>query len=535
VNQPLASSLFTTVSALVGIGALLIACKSVHHPHLLSPVVAINGDAIAAYRDQNELYFVAMQTDGNEFLLRTQKRTDGSWSPPEHCVLPPFDSMGGGKPAFARLDSEQFLLVFPAHRTPSNVDLVECTYRHGRWSSPRWIDELNSQSWDSQPALSPDGTLLVFVSDRPGGRGAKDIYVATRTSQGWTQPELVGISTPGDDITPSLMSDSTLLFARQRDSTSGDYELYLCRPTAPRVWSNALALPPPFSSPADEIAPVPWDSLLVFSVKRDGNSYQLTQARLCGSVILRIQVHPSPTTTRLEGILTLVTGTTIVSASVGADGLCNLQLEPGHNYVVRYTNTCSNSSLQWNVHAPCDQEHTVLLDLPIALPDTQSIWEVAITDAFDANDYYPNLQEHQTAHTLAVHYNLSVSRAMPPSAPMNNAAFEEFRNELRAMTLCAPSALVTVEVAAAPSSSPVQYLGPPLSVSEIGEPIQPGDIIPPEHAALVRAYIVKRLLEESLRSFPSLAHLAQRIRWRIAPIYDQGGSLHLRIRIEQEL
>jgi len=219
VNQSLASSLFATVSALVDIGALLIACRSVHHPHLLSPVVAINGDAIAAYRDQNELYFVAMQTDGNEFLLRTQKRTDGSWSTPGHYVLAPFDSMGGGKPAFARLDSEQFLLVFPAHRTPSNVDLVECTYRHGRWSSPRWIDELNSQSWDSQPALSPDGTLLVFVSDRPGGRGAKDIYVATRSSQGWTQPELVGISTPGDDITPSLMCDSTLLFARQRDST----------------------------------------------------------------------------------------------------------------------------------------------------------------------------------------------------------------------------------------------------------------------------------------------------------------------------
>jgi len=118
---------------------------------------------------------------------------------------------------------------------------------------------------------------------------------------------------------------------------------------------------------------------------------------------------------------------------------------------------------------------------------------------------------------------------------MNNAVFEEFRNELRAMTLCAPSALVTFEVAAAPSSSSVQYLCPPLSVSEIGEPIQPGDIIPPEHAALVRAYIVKRLLEESLRSFPSLAHLAQRIRWRIARADDQGGSLHLRIRIEQEL
>ncbi len=535
MNHPLASSLLATVSAIVGIGALLNACGSVHHPISRNPIVAINGDAIAAYRDQDELYFVAMRADGNERLFRTQKRSDGSWTQPEQCVIPPFDSMSGGKPAFARLDSEQFLLLFPAHRTPSNVDLVECTYSHGKWSSPRWIDELNSQSWDSQPALSPDGTLLVFVSDRPGGRGAKDIYVSTRTTHGWTQPELVGISTPGDDMTPCLMSDSTLLFARQRDSISGDYELYLSRPTAPRVWSNAVALPPPFSSPANEIAPVPWDSLLVFSVRRDGSSYQLTQARLCGSVTLRMQVHPSPTTTRLEGIITLATGTTLVSASVGADGLCNIQLEPGHNYLVRYTNTCSNISLQWNVHAPCDPQHTVVLDLPIALPDTQSDWEVTIADAFAANDYYPNLQEHQTAHTLAVLYNLGGSRYTPESTPMNNVAFEDFRNVLEAMTLCAPSAQVTVEIAAAPPSSPVLYRGAPLNVSGIGERIQPGDIIPPEQAALVRAYVVKRLLEESLRSSPSLARLGQRIRWHIATADDQGGSLYLRIRVVQDL
>ena len=40
---------------------------------------------------------------------------------------------------------------------------------------------VNSSANDGAPALSRDGTELYFYSNRPGGFGANDLYVVTRT------------------------------------------------------------------------------------------------------------------------------------------------------------------------------------------------------------------------------------------------------------------------------------------------------------------------------------------------------------------
>ena len=50
------------------------------------------------------------------------------------------------------------------------------------WSEPvRLPDYLNSTAVDARPVVSFDGTELYFHSNRPGGFGANDLYVSTRT------------------------------------------------------------------------------------------------------------------------------------------------------------------------------------------------------------------------------------------------------------------------------------------------------------------------------------------------------------------
>lgn len=50
------------------------------------------------------------------------------------------------------------------------------------WEEPVNLGPVvNSGSRDTQAALSEDGTMLFFLSDRPGGLGNLDIYVTTRT------------------------------------------------------------------------------------------------------------------------------------------------------------------------------------------------------------------------------------------------------------------------------------------------------------------------------------------------------------------
>ncbi len=39
--------------------------------------------------------------------------------------------------------------------------------------------------WESQPAISPDGSTLYFVSNRPGGLGGYDIWKSTLKEDGY--------------------------------------------------------------------------------------------------------------------------------------------------------------------------------------------------------------------------------------------------------------------------------------------------------------------------------------------------------------
>jgi Tol biopolymer transport system component len=51
------------------------------------------------------------------------------------------------------------------------------------WSTPELVPGVNTIFEDFFPALSSDDETLFFASTRPGGFGANDIYVATRTKQ----------------------------------------------------------------------------------------------------------------------------------------------------------------------------------------------------------------------------------------------------------------------------------------------------------------------------------------------------------------
>ena len=46
------------------------------------------------------------------------------------------------------------------------------------WSEPSVIHEVSSDEYsDFEPLLSPDGSQLFIMSDRPGGKGSMDLWV----------------------------------------------------------------------------------------------------------------------------------------------------------------------------------------------------------------------------------------------------------------------------------------------------------------------------------------------------------------------
>ena len=65
----------------------------------------------------------------------------------------------------------------------NSCDLFYSEKVNGVWTKPKKLDEnINSSYWDSQPFIYMD--ILFFVSNRPGGKGGRDIYYSKINNDG---------------------------------------------------------------------------------------------------------------------------------------------------------------------------------------------------------------------------------------------------------------------------------------------------------------------------------------------------------------
>ncbi|RMH29403.1 MAG: hypothetical protein D6693_02010, partial [Planctomycetota bacterium] len=110
-------------------------------------------------------------------------------------------------------------------------------------------DPINSNADDYEPRLSADGLTLYFVRGKPGG-GA-DLYTARRTPDGWTEPAPLGaINDPGaDDLGPEPSPDGrSLYFYSDRAGGLGGYDLWVARRSSDGSWLAPVNLGPAVNS-----------------------------------------------------------------------------------------------------------------------------------------------------------------------------------------------------------------------------------------------------------------------------------------------
>lgn len=98
----------------------------------------------------------------------------------------------------------------------NEVNLYFTRFRNGTWQTPRPLGINGKDTWDSSPALSPEGTTLYFSSNREGGYGGLDIYTATLNRRGrWVDVRNMGehINTPGNEAFPYVGGTGRLYFS----------------------------------------------------------------------------------------------------------------------------------------------------------------------------------------------------------------------------------------------------------------------------------------------------------------------------------
>ncbi|MEQ9374136.1 MAG: OmpA family protein [Imperialibacter sp.] len=133
--------------------------------------------------------------------------------------------------------SDGFTMIFAKGNTGKSSDAEQINlfftrYRNGRWSTPRPVNVNEPSSWDSSPAMSPDGTTLYWASDRPGGLGGSDIYSATLNNRGrWVDIRNLGpeINTAGDEAFPYMAEDGSLYFSSNGHPGLGSMDIFVAK------------------------------------------------------------------------------------------------------------------------------------------------------------------------------------------------------------------------------------------------------------------------------------------------------------------
>jgi len=149
------------------------------------------------------------------------------------------------------------------------------------WGAPVNLGPtVNSSAWELDPSLSSDGLSLYFMSTRPGGSGGRDTWVTTRATKDgdWTTPVNLGptVNWSYDDCCADISADGlSLFFWSGRPGGSGGQDLWVTtRATVSDPWDITVNLGPTVNSSAWDGGPsISSDGLsLFFFSERPGGS-----------------------------------------------------------------------------------------------------------------------------------------------------------------------------------------------------------------------------------------------------------------------
>lgn len=213
-------------------------------------------------------YFPAITIDGRQLFYTRRVNSvnedfyesslvDNSWKPAKSL---PGDINTTLNEGAQNISQDGEWLIFTGCNFPEghgSCDLYISYLTSQGWSTPENLGEnINTESWESAPSLSPDKRDLYFASNRPGGMGKSDIYVSHRNPDGtWSAPQNAGpeINTVGNESCPFIHADNqTLYFTSDGHPGYGGDDLFLVKKLQGGKWSKAENLGYPINTIENE-------------------------------------------------------------------------------------------------------------------------------------------------------------------------------------------------------------------------------------------------------------------------------------------
>ena len=225
--------------------------------------------------DETQLLFTARRSldyrSDEDLYISYRSAEDSPWGFPEPL---PSSINSSGNEGTATLSSDGRMLIFTACQRPDgfgSCDLYISHYNNGSWEAAKVLNSpINTNHWESQPSLSLDGRELYFSSDRPGGKGRKDLWYSAQDSSGnWQKPQNMGpsINTFMDEISPFIHANhSSLYFSSNGHVGLGGFDIFLSEKDQDQ-WLKARNLGYPLND---------WHNQVSLVVNRRGNTAYYT-------------------------------------------------------------------------------------------------------------------------------------------------------------------------------------------------------------------------------------------------------------------
>jgi len=191
-------------------------------------------------------------------LFLTSKNSRGEWQKPERIESEINTVFDEGTPSITREGDKMYYTfshVDPDHPTATGIYLSRRI--NGVWTAGRPLQIAGSDSISvfAHPAVSPSGRYLFFVSDMPGGYGAKDIWRAFITQTGEVvNAENLGpeINSPGNEMFPYMRNDTTIYFSSDGHPGMGGLDLFKATHSSVSDKWQIHNLQSPLNSSADD-------------------------------------------------------------------------------------------------------------------------------------------------------------------------------------------------------------------------------------------------------------------------------------------
>ncbi|MFN3918486.1 MAG: tetratricopeptide repeat protein [Flavobacteriales bacterium] len=158
-------------------------------------------------------------------------------------------------------DGSQLFIYRNITRVTGSGDIwVSKLSSSGKWGSPQPMtkpkrNSINSSYFESAASITADGNTFYFVSERPGGFGQADIYVATKVGKEWGKPVNIGskINTSYDEKFVYVTPDgNTLFFGSEGHENLGGYDIFVSQKDANGEWSTPKNLGYPINTVKEE-------------------------------------------------------------------------------------------------------------------------------------------------------------------------------------------------------------------------------------------------------------------------------------------